>query len=397
MKHKYLFLTALCAGMLAGCNNEITPEKPKTGDEVVFTVKNGILTDSEQIGISIDKPLNYRNVLCTYTHASRKITAANTLHWPYEMDESKVMFSAYAPYRSEFNKEDRVSFSALQDQSSDGNFLASDLRTATASASVNDPSVSFEFARRMSRLTLYLKSSTGAEIKSVKASLCPAVNLNIRTMVGSTSGDKAEMSFHNSGSDAKGVSAWELIAAPQNCNAKVTVETADGTHSFTIVAINLKEGKSYRNSTLCKLGTAQTEVSLTEGEWATEPDFSYREPVNAGGLDGFTTPGIYNVVSEDLVSPLRVYRQGSDQQSIVSKSSATGYRVMNLPEGEMVSISVGSKTFKENSSYTVSVISFGISGLESEFSSKATLIRKDGKNLYFSDESKPYVYLIKTK
>lgn len=396
MKHKYLIL-ALCAGMLAGCNNEISPEKPKTGDEVVFTVKNGILTDSEKVGISIDKPLNYRNVLCTYTHASRKITAANTLHWPYEMDDSKVVFSAYAPYRSEFDKEDRVSFSALQDQSSDDSFLASDLRTAIASASVNDPSVSFGFIRRMSRLTLYLKSSTGAEIKSVKATLSPTVNLNIRTMVGSTSGDKVEMSFHNSGSDAKGVSAWELIAAPQNCNAKVTVETSGGTHSFTIATINLKEGKSYRNSTLCKLGTAQTEVSLTEGEWATEPDFSYKEPVNAGGLEGFTTPGIYNIESESSVSPLRVYRQGSDQQSIVSKSSAIGYRIMNLPEGEMFSIAVGSKSVSENKSYTINIMSFGISGLESEYSSKATLFKKDGKNLYFTDDSKPYVYLIKTK
>lgn len=396
MKHKYLIL-ALCAGMLAGCNNEISPEKPKTGDEVVFTVKNGILTDSEKVGISIDKPLNYRNVLCTYTHASRKITAANTLHWPYEMDDSKVVFSAYAPYRSEFDKEDRVSFSALQDQSSDDSFLASDLRTAIASASVNEPSVSFGFIRRMSRLTLYLKSSTGAEIKSVKATLSPAVNLNIRTMVGTTSGDKVEMSFHNSGSDAKGVSAWELIAAPQNCNAKVTVETSDGTHSFTIATINLKEGKSYRNSTLCKLGTAQTEVSLTEGEWATEPDFSYKEPVNAGGLEGFTTPGIYNIESENSVSPLRVYRQGSDQQSIVNKSSAIGYRIMNLPEGEMFSIAVGSKSVSENKSYTVNIMSFGISGLESEYSSKATLFKKDGKNLYFTDDSKPYVYLIKTK
>lgn len=396
MKRKYLIL-ALCAGMLVGCSNEITPEKPKTGDEVVFTATNGILTDSEKIGISIDKPLNYRNVQCTYTHASRKITADNTLYWPYEMDDSKVVFSAYAPYRSEFDKEDRVSFSALQDQSSDESFLASDLRTAITSSSVKDNSVAFGFTRRMSRLTLYLKSSTGAEIKSVKATLSPAVNLNIRTMVGSTSGDKVEMSFHNSGIDAKGVSAWELIAAPQNCNAKVTVETADGTHSFTIVSINLKEGKSYRNSTLCKLGTTQTEVALTEGEWATEPDFSYREPVNAGGLEGFTTPGIYNVESEDLVSPLRVYRQSSDQQSIVSKSSAIGYRIMNLPEGEMVSIIVGSESVTENKSYTVNILSFGVSGLESEYSSMATLFKKDGKILYFSDDNKPYVYLIKTK
>lgn len=395
MKRKYL-IWAFCAGMLAGCNNEIAPEKPKTGDEVVFTVKNGILTDSEKIGISIDKPLNYRNVQCTYTHASRKITADNTLHWPYEMDDRKVVFSAYAPYRPEFDKEDRVSFSALQDQSSDENFLASDLKTAITSSSVKDNSVAFGFTRRMSRLTLYLKSSTGAEIKSVKATLSPAVNLNIRTMVGSTSGDKVEMSFHNSGSDDKGVSAWELIAAPQTCNAKVTVETTDGAHSFTIVSINLKEGKSYHNMTLCQLGTAQSEVSLTEGEWSSTPDFSYREPVNAGGLEGFTTQGIYNVESEDLVSPLRVYRQSSDQQSIVSKSSAIGYRIMNLPDGEMVSIVVGSKSVAENKSYTVNIMSFGVSGLESDYTSNATLIKKDGKNLYFADDNNAYVYLIKT-
>lgn len=396
MKHKYLFLTALCAGLLAGCNNEITPEKPKTGDEVVFTATNGILADSEKIGISIDKPLNYRNVQCTYTLASHKIAAKNTLYWPYEMDDSKVMFSAYAPYRSEFDKEDRVSFSALQDQSSDENFLASDLRTAVTSSSVKDNYVSFEFTRRMSRLTLYLKSNTDAEIKSVKATLSPAINLNIRTMVGSTSGDKVEMNFHNSGTDAKGVSAWELIAAPQNCNTKVTVETSDGTHSFTVITINLKEGKSYHNTTLCKLGTVQSEVSLTEGEWSSTPDFSYREPVNAGGLDGFTTPGIYKTETEDSVSPLRVYRQGTDQQSIVNKSTSTGYRIMNLPEGEMISICVGSKTFTENKSYSVNVISFGISGLESEYTSNATLIQKDGKNLYFADDNNSYVYLIKT-
>lgn len=395
MKHKYLIL-ALCSGIFAGCNHEITPEKPKTGDEVVFTVKNEILTDAEQVGISIDKPLNYRNVQCTYAHASHTITAKNTLYWPFEMDESKVVFSAYAPYRPEFNKEDRVSFNALQDQSSDGNFFASDLRTAITSSSVKDNSVAFEFVRRMSRITLYLKSG-GAEIKSVKATLSPTVNLNIRTMVGATSGEKVEMSFHNSGSDDKGVTAWELITAPQNCSPKVTVETADGTHIFTITEINLKEGKTYRNATLYKLGTAQSEVSLSESEWISEADFSYKEPVNAGGLDGFTTHGVYHIESESLVSPLKVYRQGSDQQSIVSKDSSIGYRVMNLPEGELVSISIGSKSFEENNSYPVSVMSFGISGLESEYTSNATLIKKEGKNLYFADDSKPYIYLIKTK
>lgn len=395
MKHKYLIL-ALCSGILSGCNHEITPEKPKTGDEVVFTVKNEILTDAEQVGISIDKPLNYRNVQCTYTHASHKITAKNTLYWPFEMDESKVVFSAYAPYRAEFNKEDRVSFNALQDQSSDGNFFASDLRTAITSSSVKDNSVAFEFIRRMSRITLYLKSN-GAEIKSVKATLSPTVNLNIRTMVGATSGEKVEMSFHNSGSDDKGVTAWELITAPQNCSPKVTVETADGTHVFAITEINLKEGKTYCNATLYKLGTAQSEVSLSESEWISEADFSYKEPVNAGGLDGFTTHGVYHIESESLVSPLKVYRQGADQQSIVSKDSSIGYRVMNLPEREMVSISIGSKSFEENNSYPVNVKSFGISGLESEYTSNATLIKKEGKNLYFADDSKPYIYLIKTK
>lgn len=117
----------------------------------------------------------------------------------------------------------------------------------------------------------------------------------------------------------------------------------------------------------------------------------------AGKLDEFTTPGIYKAVSKNRVSPLRVYSQGSDQQSIVSKSSATGYRVMNLPEGEMVSICVGSKTFSENESYSVNVMSFGIQGLESEYTSNATLVKKDGKILYFSDDNNPYVYLIKTK
>lgn len=117
----------------------------------------------------------------------------------------------------------------------------------------------------------------------------------------------------------------------------------------------------------------------------------------AGKLEEFSTPGIYKTESTDLVSPLRVYSQGSDQQSIVSKSSSTGYRVMNLQEGQMLSICVGAKTFSENKSYSVTVMSFGIPGLESEYTSNVSLVKKDGKILYFSDDNKPYVYLIKTK
>ena len=384
--------------LVLSCKRE-TDVKVKHGEQLSFTTESSILRDEDLVGVSMDSPLSYINVKMTY--GSGNLTPGNKLHWPANMPDSAVTFLAYHPYSASYNEGGVVVFSAEPDQRSDEAFRASRLLVAQTKASVNEPSVKFDFEHKMSKLIFYVRNDSGSKLEDVYLTAYPSLQFNMDKVDFRVCGEKVDIHAHNTATSSDGVDAYEAIIAPQKTTLTLTLKTASAEYTAMVdTKVEFKSGKQYSNYRLATLdpNKASRPISFTlvEADWKELPDYSYLEPISGGTLEEFTDLGVYRMQNGSAV-PIRTYAAGSDQYSLISGTTSAGWRLMNPVLGEMFEFTTPMTYNQEGNSYTINIRSFGLSGFEADYSSTASTIKTENGLVWAVDENKDYGYIIATE
>lgn len=384
--------------LVLSCKRE-TDVKVKHGEQLSFTTESSILRDEDLVGVSMDSPLSYINVKMTY--GSGNLTPGNKLYWPANMPDSAVTFLAYHPYSASYNEGGVVVFSAEPDQRSDEAFRASRLLVAQTKASVNEPSVKFDFEHKMSKLIFYVRNDSGSKLEDVYLTAYPSLQFNMDKVDFRVCGEKVDIHAHNTATSSDGVDAYEAIIAPQKTTLTLTLKTASAEYTAMVdTKVEFKSGKQYSNYRLATLdpNKASRPISFTlvEADWKELPDYSYLEPISGGTLEEFTDLGVYRMQNGSAV-PIRTYAAGSDQYSLISGTTSAGWRLMNPVLGEMFEFTTPMTYNQEGNSYTINIRSFGLSGFEADYSSTASTIKTENGLVWAVDENKDYGYIIATE
>ncbi|MBR3501094.1 MAG: fimbrillin family protein [Bacteroidales bacterium] len=384
--------------LVLSCKRE-TDVRVKHGEQLSFTTESSILRDGDLVGVSMDSPLSYINVKMTY--GSGNLTPGNKLYWPVNMPDSAVTFLAYHPYSASYNEGGVVVFSAEPDQRSDEAFRASRLLVAQTKASVNEPSVKFDFEHKMSKLIFYVRNDSGSKLEDVYLTAYPSLQFNMDKVDFRVCGEKVDIHAHNTATSSDGVDAYEAIIAPQKTTLTLTLKTASAEYTAMVdTKVEFKSGKQYSNYRLATLdpNKASRPISFTlvEADWKELPDYSYLEPISGGTLEEFTDLGVYRMQNGSAV-PIRTYAAGSDQYSLISGTTSAGWRLMNPALGEMFEFTTPMTYNQEGNSYTINIRSFGLSGFEADYSSTASTIKTENGLVWTVDENKDYGYIIATE
>ncbi|MBR0109512.1 MAG: fimbrillin family protein [Bacteroidales bacterium] len=384
--------------LVLSCKRE-TDVRVKHGEHLSFTTESSILRDEDLVGVSMDSPLSYINVKMTY--GSGNLTPGNKLYWPANMPDSAVTFLAYHPYSASYNEGGVVVFSAEPDQRSDEAFRASRLLVAQTKASVNEPSVKFDFEHKMSKLIFYVRNDSGSKLEDVYLTAYPSLQFNMDKVDFRVCGEKVDIHAHNTATSSDGVDAYEAIIAPQKTTLTLTLKTASAEYTAMVdTKVEFKSGKQYSNYRLATLdpNKASRPISFTlvEADWKELPDYSYLEPISGGTLEEFTDLGVYRMQNGSAV-PIRTYAAGSDQYSLISGTTSAGWRLMNPALGEMFEFTTPMTYNQEGNSYTINIRSFGLSGFEADYSSTASTIKTENGLVWAVDENKDYGYIIATE
>ncbi|MBP5571491.1 MAG: fimbrillin family protein [Bacteroidales bacterium] len=384
--------------LVLGCKHE--PEtKVKHGEQLSFTTENTVLRDGDLVGVSMDSPLSYINVKTTY--ASGTLTPDNKLHWPVNMPDSAVNFLAYFPYSAKYNDGGVVVFSAEPDQRPDAAFRSSGFLVAKTKASVTDPSVVFDFEQKMSKLVFYVRNDSGSKLEDVYFSAYPSLQFNMDKVDLRVCGEKVDIHAHNTTTSSDGVDAYEAIIAPQKTAITLTLKTSSAEYTAIFdTKTEFKSGKQYSNYRLAVLEPNKSgrpiNFTLVEADWQELPDYSYEEPITGGTLTEFVDPGVYSIQNGAAV-PIRTYAPGSDQYSLIEGTRNAGWRLMNPALGEMFEFTTPMVYSQEGNTFDINVRSFGLSGFEADYSSRATTLKVENGLAWALDENKDYGYIIATE
>ena len=200
------------------------------------------------------------------------LSATNDMTWPSDAS-AKVSIYAYAPYQSGWSYNSANVFSVKTDQSSNDNYLASDLLYAKATdQSQTTNAIALNFTHQLSRINVTIKKGDGASAlsgaKVYITNTCTATTLNPSTgalattpstvadiLIGTLSAEPTA-----AGTTLYGITIPQAIAASTKL---VKVTTSDKVYVAKLgSATTLEGGKSYNFT--ATVGTS-TEVTLTLG------------------------------------------------------------------------------------------------------------------------------------
>lgn len=199
-------------------------------------------------------------------------TAANTMTWP---DGATLDFYAYAPYNSGYSYNAANSFSVQTDQSSEDNYLASDLVLAQATNktySAQTP-VALEFNHMLSKVNITIKEDANSNVDLANAvvsitNTLPTTTFNPSTgVLGAASGSATEITAATIAADLDEGNAESSATA---CAVVVPQSIAAGTEFIKIVTSDSKTliGKLSAATTL--EGGNSYSMTISVGE-ITEP------------------------------------------------------------------------------------------------------------------------------
>lgn len=138
-------------------------------------------------------------------------TAANTMTWP---DDATLDFYAYAPYNNSYAYNSANTFSVAADQSTEANYLASDLVLAQATNKTysSETPVALSFKHLMSKINITINKASGASVDLSKAKVT-ITNTKLKTSFKPSATDGSEdkilteVSTDNEAADIIAVSA----------------------------------------------------------------------------------------------------------------------------------------------------------------------------------------------
>lgn len=202
------------------------------------------------------------------------LTATNEMAWPSDAS-AKVNIYAYAPYQSNWTYNSANAFSVQTDQSSNDNYLASDLLYAKATDKTQTTeAIALNFAHKLSRINVTIKKGEDASTITLNGAkvyitnTCTATTLNPSTgALASTPSTVADILIGTlsaeptaTGTTLYGITIPQAIAAATKL---VKVTTTDKVYVAKLgSATTLEGGKSYNFT--ATIGTS-TEATLTLG------------------------------------------------------------------------------------------------------------------------------------
>ena len=217
-----------------------------------------------------------------YTVASNgNLSASSNMAWPSDASAT-VSIYAYAPYQSGWAYNSANTFSVSSDQSSDANYLASDLLYAKAeNKTQTTDAIALNFTHQLARINVKITKSSDADININGAAVYiintkPSTTLNPSTgELGAASGSETAIKVATLSSDA--ATTVYGIVVPQSLEANtqfIRIVTSEKTLVAKLgSAVNIESGKSYNyTANIKKSGSGggdepggDTEVELTLG------------------------------------------------------------------------------------------------------------------------------------
>lgn len=209
--------------------------------------------------------------------------SGGNMTWP---TSGNIDIYAYAPYSSDASLDNAYEFSVQTDQSTDGNYLASDLLYAskTNQAKTTDGNVALNFSHKLTKLNINIDNKNSeVDLKGATVSIVgtlPSTSLTLKSgELAAASGNATNIKAATFAADAENFKSSAIIV-PQTISSGSTLALIS-TGSKTLTAklgkdVTFATGKSYTyNITINANGEVQSTLTLSNAEvtdWGSESD-----------------------------------------------------------------------------------------------------------------------------
>lgn len=250
-----------------------TATDPQSGTSVSAGLNVGIFGVSSEGTTTMTNYTNNKYVTAD-AGAINLASGSSNMTWPTTANATASIY-AYAPYQENWTVNTANSFAVLANQTTDANYLASDLLYASAISQAQNTNVALSFSHKLSKVNITIKKATGSnvtlngatvKIKSTKLT----TSLNPTTgVLGDASGDATDItaatiaSELTPGDDNSTATACAVIVPQTLAASKAFVEITT-TDSKTLIgklseATTFASGQSY--SMTISVGNVTEEVT----------------------------------------------------------------------------------------------------------------------------------------
>lgn len=257
-----------------------TVTDPQSGTSVSTGLNVGIFGVSSEGTTTMTNYANNKYVTAA-SNAINLATGSSDMTWPTTTSATASIY-AYAPYQESWEVNTANSFSVQSDQTSDDNYLASDLLYASAASQAQGATVNLAFSHKLSKVSITIKKATGsnvilngATVKIKNTQLTTSLNPSTGAL-GDASGDVTDItaatiaSELEAGNESSTATACAVIV-PQTLAAGTAFVEITTTDNKTLIG-KLSEATTFASSNsysmTISVGTvteATTEVNISLG------------------------------------------------------------------------------------------------------------------------------------
>ncbi len=278
-----IFISLLSVVIGSGCQRE---DALKGGDnrEIHFSTSMSSYevkaTDTafeigDAVGVNLGDPLNKTNVKLTF--GTGGLTSENPIMWPEDAPSTQSMpVWAYYPYQEDVDIAQGFEFEIQVDQSTHARYTASDLMTATTSATPSDKEVHLSFMHRLSKVVFMIDNKLDMEIADV---FLGNVYGRINSDVTEPTGNKGVVKAGAVTMDNK--AAWAMILVPQTTTPKLMITSKTGEQfTYNVPAeVSFASGMCYYVAVTIGKRSIFTDFTSEITEWVDDGDIQFGDPV----------------------------------------------------------------------------------------------------------------------
>ena len=230
------------------------------------------IVKGQQVGVTITGAKSEHNNIAWSVGDNGVLTNTST---PVYFGNDQAMITAYHPFNDEWNENKGYDFSVSIDQSTNAEYLASDLLSATATSSKTETAIPLTFSHKLTKVNVTLVPEeddddlNGATISIYNTKTSATFN-PITGAVSAATGEPQEII---AGVTADDVYTASAIVIPQEVSGKFIKFTHEGkTYYYTLASgKTLKSGHSY-SYTLTVKGKQLISTNSSINDWNDESD-----------------------------------------------------------------------------------------------------------------------------
>ena len=256
MKRNKLLVLALLVAMtsFSACTNDaeevLTQENEiKLTSEITASRVASLDYQSTQIvkgqlvGVTITGAKSEHNNIAWSVGDNGVLTNTST---PVYFGNNQAMITAYHPFNDEWNENKNYDFSVSIDQSTNAEYLASDLLWATAASSKTDKAVGLIFAHKLAKVNVTLTSTDIKDLSDATISICGTnIATNFNPSTGELSAATANVQEIKAGVTTEEAYTASAIVVPQTvANGTKFIKVVHGSKTFYYTLAANKELKS---------------------------------------------------------------------------------------------------------------------------------------------------------